>query len=189
MFVLWQVCWWWAEVVIMERLFILLFPSTSGMDVMDMKSVLSLWLILESRVVILGPVLFNLFLIDWDPRLEGILGIFMDNTKLGGAFDSLEDREALQRDPDKLEGWSTWTRASAGFCSREGASLVMCTNWRTRGWKAAFLWTLSHIWEEAPSVPFARLDVPWNFYVCATGLVSPTLPKPSWLLSPYLYLH
>jgi len=31
----------------------------------------------------------------------------MDDTKLGGAFDSLEDREALQRDPDKLEGWST----------------------------------------------------------------------------------
>jgi len=27
------------------------------------------------------------------------------NTQLGGAVDSLEGREALQRDLDKLEGW------------------------------------------------------------------------------------
>lgn len=73
----------------------------------------SLWLVagiglfLERRVLILRPVLYNVFLIDWDTGLEGILGIFVDDTYSGGTFDSLEDREALQRDPGKLEGWAT----------------------------------------------------------------------------------
>jgi len=31
----------------------------------------------------------------------------VDNAKLGEAADSLEGREALQRDLDKLEGWAT----------------------------------------------------------------------------------
>ncbi|RMC18588.1 hypothetical protein DUI87_04480 [Hirundo rustica rustica] len=43
---------------------------------------------------------------DLDPGLEGILRKFTDDAKLGGSLDSLEGRKALQRDLNKLEGWT-----------------------------------------------------------------------------------
>ncbi|RMC20217.1 hypothetical protein DUI87_01063 [Hirundo rustica rustica] len=55
---------------------------------------------------ILGQVFFNIFINDLDTGFKGILSNFANNIKLGGAVDSLEDREALQRDPDKSEGWT-----------------------------------------------------------------------------------
>ena len=54
---------------------------------------------------ILGLLLFNILISDTDDGIECIFE-FADDSKVSGAVDTAEGRDAIQRDLDKLKRWA-----------------------------------------------------------------------------------
>ncbi|CAM5077630.1 unnamed protein product [Eretmochelys imbricata] len=60
--------------------------------------------------LVLGPILFNLFITGFGTKSRNVLIKFADDTKLGGIANTEKDRDVIQEDLDDLVNWSNSNR-------------------------------------------------------------------------------
>ena len=109
---------------------------------------MSKWRLVTSGIPqgsVLGLVLFNILVGNIDGGIECTLSKFADHTRLSGAVNTLERRDAIQRDLDRLESW-----ARANFMKRSciwaRAISSTDTGWEENGLKAALKRRTGEFW-------------------------------------------
>ena len=88
---------------------------------------------------VLGPALFNIFISDLDKGVKSTLFKFADDTKMWGEVGTLEVRNRLQLDLDRLQGWADENRMGFNTDKCKVMHLGRNNQHHTYSWGTPFL--------------------------------------------------